>query len=218
MHGNAPLEGGVSVDGAAGILQLGRLIGAAAVLAGVAVLIGRAAHRAGPADETVGQEALVGGAIHLLDTALLDGAVGLERLEDAHRVALVLRRMRRVVEVVFDLECLVVLDVLAVDGLDPFLRTHAGLGRADLDGRAVRVVGGDEERLAAERVHGPHEDVGLHRLDQMSEVDPAVGVSQGVRDDHPRGHGPASVARARPLARSCRATHHMRCMRARAGR
>src|SRR5437016_8623037 len=91
MRRAAPLEVRVSADGAARVLQIRRLVGAPAILAGVAVLVLRAAHRALAADVTVGQESLVDAAVHLQDVALLDGPVRAQGLVDAPRVVLVLR-------------------------------------------------------------------------------------------------------------------------------
>ena len=87
----APFEVGVPADGAAGILQLGGLVRAAAVLAGIAVLVLGPADGALASDVPVGEEPLVDRAVHLLDVALLDGAIGAQRLVDAARVLLVLR-------------------------------------------------------------------------------------------------------------------------------
>src|ERR1700694_3467388 len=91
MRRAALLEVRVSADRAARVLERGRLIRAAAVLASVAVLILGPAHRAFTADVPVRQEALVHPAVDLEDVPLLDRAVGAQRLEDAARVLLVLR-------------------------------------------------------------------------------------------------------------------------------
>src|SRR5260370_7198334 len=76
MRRSAPLQCCIAVDGAAGVLQIGRLIGGAAVLARIAILILRAAVGALAADVSVRKEPLVGGAIHLLHAALLDVPAG----------------------------------------------------------------------------------------------------------------------------------------------
>ena len=61
---------------------------------------------------------------------------------------------------------------------------------ADHDRRAVRVVGTDVDAPVAAQLLEAHPDVGLDVLDQVAEMDRAVGVGQGCGDeDFALGHG-----------------------------
>ena len=58
---------------------------------------------------------------------------------------------------------------------------------ADHDRRAVRVVGAEIDRLVAAELLEPHEDVGLDVLDEVPEMDVAVGVGQRRGDEDAAG-------------------------------
>ena len=66
----------------------------------------------------------------------------------------------------------------------------AALGpRPDHDRRAVRVVGAEIDRPIPAQPLEAHEDVGLDVLDEMPQMDVAVGVRQGRGDEDPTGAG-----------------------------
>ena len=173
---------------AVGIPQIGRLVGAPANLAGVAILILGAALRALALDEAIGQEPLVDLAIELLDRAPLDRAVRVEGPENTDRVLFVLRRVRRVEDVVQHFEGAVVRGVLGVEAGHELLGRNARASGVHLDGGSVRVVGADEGHIFARRPERADVHVGLHRLDQVAEVEAAVRVRQGHGDEGAGGH------------------------------
>ena len=69
---------------------------------------------------------------------------------------------------------------------------NALLPSADHDGGAVGVVGTDEDAPPPTESLEPHPNVGLQVLDEVSDVNMAVGVGQGAGDEdlpHIRGSG-----------------------------
>ena len=70
----------------------------------------------------------------------------------------------------------------------------AFLPGADHDGRAVGVVGADVDAPPPAEFLEPDPDVGLQVLDQVADVDMAVGVGQGAGDeDSPHVLAPGNV-------------------------
>ena len=111
----------------------------------------------------------------------------------------VLRRVGRIVVVERDVEAREIPQVIGVHALDEALgRDPLGLG-AQHDRRAVGVVGAHVvAALPAEPLEA-HPDVGLDVLDQVAEVDGAVGVGQGAGDEDLAGgvvHGVLARRRA----------------------
>ena len=53
-----------------------------------------------------------------------------------------------------------------------------------IDRRAVRVVGTHVDAAVADQLLEPHPDVGLDVLEQIPDVDVAVGVGQGGSDEN----------------------------------
>src|SRR5690606_9530909 len=86
------------------VLQFGGRIGGATGLAVVAVLVFRAAVRAGALDVTVGQEHLLDRIVELFDRAPVDVPARVERGIEAFGQLAVLARMRGVVPVEVDPE------------------------------------------------------------------------------------------------------------------
>ena len=81
--------------------------------------------------------------------------------------------------------------MLVPHALDELLGRDAFASRAQHDRRAVRVVGADVVDFVALHLLEAHPDVGLDVLDQVAEVDGAVGVGQGGGDEdaaHFGGH------------------------------
>ena len=126
------------------MLQLGRRIDRAADLAGVAVLVLRAAARALALDVAVGQEHRLHRVEELLDGARRDQLVPAQREVDVLRQPVVLRAVGRMPVVELDVEAVEIALAPGGDLGDEFLRRPAGLLGGDHDRRAVGVVGADE--------------------------------------------------------------------------
>jgi hypothetical protein len=82
---------------------------------------------------------------------------------------------------------------------------HAFLLGADHDRRAMRIIGAAIDATVPALLLKAHPDVGLHGLDDVAEVQGAVGVGQGAGDEYFARHAQAG---------SCRRARHY-CMRAR---
>ncbi len=171
-----------------GVLQVGRRVGGAAVLAGVAVLVrrcrraGRCRARSGPAGTCPPARRRPGG------RCAGDGAARRAALRTARRSSAGSppsawsgsgrsrcgspRSRAGARRPMAAISCL---------GRD------AVLARADHDRRAVAVLGADVEAVVAAHALEAHPDVGLHRLDDVAEVQRAVGVGQGAGDEDPAG-------------------------------
>ena len=76
---------------------------------------------------------------------------------------------------------------------DELLFADARLAGADHDRRAVRVVGADVAAVVADELLEADPDVGLDVLDQMADVDRAVGVGQGGGDEDATHDGMSSA-------------------------
>ncbi len=178
-------------DGGHGILQLGRRVGRAAGLAGVAVLVGGAAARALALDEAVRQEHRLHRVVGLGDGAGGDVAGVAQTRVDQFGERAVLVGMGAVVVVEADQEVGEVGAVLGADALDELLRRDAFALGAQHDGRAVGIVGADVEALVAAQLLEAHPYIGLDVLDQMAQVDRSVGVGQGAGHQDAAGAGGA---------------------------
>jgi hypothetical protein len=82
-----------------------------------------------------------------------------------------------------DLEAGVVALVLGGPCRDQGFGRDAILPGADHDGRAVAVLGTDVNAVIATQALEPAPDIGLHCLDDMTEVQWAVGVGQRAGDE-----------------------------------
>ena len=82
--------------------------------------------------------------------------------------------------------------------VDELLGRDALLLGAQHDRGAVGVVGAHVVDAVALHLLEPHPYVGLDVLDQVAEVDRAVGVGQGGGDEDAAGHGLADVGLERP--------------------
>ena len=194
--------------------QVGRCIGRAAVLAVVAVLVGRAAVRADAADVAVRQEHLLDRIVQLLDRTARDVARIAQSLVDRLGQFAVFRRVGGVVLVVVDREIREVALVRGLDRLDELLGAQPGFLRGQHDRRAMGVVGADEMHGMPAHALGAHPDVGLDVADQMADVQGPVGIGQGIGDKDlpcrrahsvqvPRVQGRGIIARRTP-AMGCR--------------
>ncbi len=195
--GPGPGERGVRV------LQRGGGVDRAAVLAGVAVLVLRAAARALALHVAVGEVHALHRVVELLDRPGVDQAGLLEPPEDVLRALGVLRRMRRMPVVVRDVEAVEVALAARGDAGDERLRGLARLLRRQHDRRAVRVVGADEMHLVPLHALEPHPDVGLDVLHDVADVERAVGVGQGGGDKELAGHALLGENHEFSLRRAC---------------
>ncbi len=171
------------------VLQLGRRVGRAAGFTGVAVLVLGPALGALALDEAVGQEHGLDRVVELLDRAHFNQAGGLELAVDVLGIMPRLVGMRRVVVVEGHMEAGKIPRMLGMDAGDQLFGRDALLLGAQHDRRAVGVVGADIPALVAAHLLEAGPDVGLDVLDQVAEVDRAVGIGQGAGDEDLAGHG-----------------------------
>ena len=176
--------------------QVQRRISVAADLAGIAVLVLGSAARAGALDVAVGQEHRRLGVVSLADRAPGNIAAGVERPEDALGQLAVLGAVGGVEEIEPDQKVRIGRAMLGGDALDQPLRRHALRLRLQHHRRTVRVVGADVDALVPGEAQCPHPDVGLHGLENVAEVQRAVGVGQSAGDEEATHGAPARLARA----------------------
>ncbi len=183
-----PQHGLGAGEGRVRVLEVGRGVDRAAVLAGVAVLVLGAAFRALALDVAVGEEHLLHRVEELLDGLRVDEAGLLQGEEDLLGELGVLRRVGGVEVVPADAEALVVAPVRFRHAGDQLLRRDAlGLGLQH-DGSAVGVVGADEIHLVALQALEADPDVRLHILHDVADVERAVGVWERRSDEKLAGH------------------------------
>ena len=166
-----------------GVLQVGGAVGCPAHLARIAVLVFRAAVRAFALDETIGQEEFLHRVVELFHRARGDEFRVVAQLAvDVVRNGTGMFVVGRAVVVEFDQEAVEIRLVLAPYPGDKLLRGDPLLVGAQHDRRAMGVVGADVMHLMPAHLLEAHPDIGLDVLDQMAEVDAAVGVRQGGGD------------------------------------
>ena len=172
------------------IVQFGRRIDGAAILAVVAILAGGAAARALALDVAVGQEHALDRVKELFDRALLDQAGGAQPPVDVLREEGVFRRVGRVPVVEANVKAIQVARPIGGDAGHQLLRCDAlGLG-FEHDGCAVSVVGTDEMHGVAAHALEAYPDVGLRVLHDVADVKGRIGVGQGGGDEQgAAGHG-----------------------------
>jgi len=100
----------------------------------------------------------------------------------------VLVRVRAAVVVELDIESAEVADVIEPHIGDHRLFAAPFLTGADHDRGPVRVIRTEQPAIVPAQFLEPHPDVGLDVLDQMADVDLAVGVGQGGGDENLTGH------------------------------
>ena len=162
--------------------QLRGVVGRAALLAVVAVLVVGATARAVALQVAVGEEELAYRVVELLD-------VGRERVPalgeagiDQVVVVLVLRRVRGIVVVVADVEASKVLGVLRAKALDQRFRGYPLAFRGKHRRRAMRIVRAHVDALVAHHALEPDPDVGLDVFEHVAKVNGPVCVRQGAGD------------------------------------
>ena len=165
------------------VLEVGRGVGRAAVLAVVAVLVRRAAVRAGALDVAVRQEHLPDRVVKLADRARRDVATRAQARVHVLGQFAVLRRVRGVVPVVRDAEAGEIPLVAFLHGADEVLGRYPGLLRREHDRRAMRVIGRHEVHRIAGHAPRAHPDVALDVAQQVADVQRAVRIGQGMGDE-----------------------------------
>ena len=178
LHRRGAGVGGFRVD------QVRWAVGRAADFAIVAVLSFGPAARAGADNVTVGEEQFLLWIEHLADAAPGDMAIAFERQKDRCGQLPVFFRMRRVIVVEADEEAVVVALMFALDAIDQLLGGDALAFGAEHDGGAVGVVGADEYALMPAHFLQAHPDIGLDRFHDVAEMDVAVRIGQGARDEN----------------------------------
>ena len=166
-----------------GIDQVGGVIVVSALVATVAVLARRAALRAGPLDEAVGQKRAGLGVVELRDFLLFDQSGLAQGGPNLDAYFPRFRAVGAAVVVELDVEAGEIGDVGLPHPGDQFLLADALLPGADHDGRAVGVVGADIDAPPPAELLEADPDVRLQVLDQVSDMDVAVGVGQGAGDE-----------------------------------
>ena len=194
------LDRGRAAQHGDGVLQVGRRVRRAAGLAAVAVLVGRAAARAGAPDVAVRQEHP-----RLLVVGLADRRAAYVPAREQPPVDLLgelpaLRRMRGVEVVDRDVEVGEIAGLLHAHPRDQVLGRDAFLPCLEHDRRAVRVARADEQAVVSAQPLVADPDVGLDVFQRVAEVQSAVGVRQCAGDEKAAGrggHGVAGVGKAR---------------------
>ncbi len=171
-------------NGRVGIDQVRGLIGGAAHLAGIPVLVLGMALGALALDETIRQEHRLHRVVILLDGAHLDEAGGLELQVDIVGVVLRFRRIGGVIVVEAHQEAVEIRLMLIPRAGDELLGRDPLLLRAQHDGCAVGVIGAHVPAFVAAHLLEAHPDVGLDVLHQMAQMNGAVGVGQGAGDEN----------------------------------
>jgi hypothetical protein len=186
-----------------GVFQLVRGVGCPAAFAVVTVLVGRAALRAFALDVAIGKEHLLERIVILLDDSRFDQIGGAQPCVKFVGAGTRLFGMGRVVVVESNVEAREVARVLAMHAFDQRLRRDPLALGAQHDRRAMGVVGTDVPALMAAHFLKAHPDVGLNVLDQMTEVNCAVGIRQGGSDEDLTAHwAGASGAKRHSIKRS----------------
>lgn len=169
-------------EGADRIDQIAGRVRCAALAAVVSILVGGLADRTSTFDETVGQEGTGLRIEQLLDIGLAYQAFGLEFCPYLAAQLIILIGVRRAVVIELDTEAG---EVLFVGGLhlgDEFEFRSTLLPGPDHDRRSMGVVGADEDAASTGKLLETDPNIGLDVLDQMADMDMAVGVGQGGGD------------------------------------
>ncbi len=186
-------------DGRARVFQVGGLVGRAAFLAVVAVLVLGGAFRAGALDEAVGEEhALLG--VEILGHRTGGDMPRIAQLAvDQLRQLAVFLGMGGVEVVEIHQEIGEVGTVFGLNVGDQLFRSDAFLLRAQHDRRAVGIVGADVDALVAAQLLEAYPHVRLDVLQHVAKVDRTVGVGQGAGNEDLTsfGHGNGCTGRTR---------------------
>jgi hypothetical protein len=176
-------------DQRARILQIGSVVGRAAHLAVVAVLVIAAAAWALSLHEPVREKQSALRVEQLLHVAREDVAAFEQTVVDALAQPSVLFGVRRIEVVVGDEEALEVALVLDADLFDQLLGRYAELLRFQHRCGAVRIVGTNVDALITAQALKAHPDIGLDVFEQMPEMDGSIRVRQRAGDQYFAGRG-----------------------------
>ena len=168
--------------------QIHRIVSGAALVAVVARLILRAAARAFAAHLAIGKKETALGIVELFHIRGEGVAAFAQTTVHQACVVFVLGGMRGVVVVVADVETPEVRRVFAAQPVDQGFRRDAFALREQHRRGAVRVVRAHIVAFVANHALKAHENVGLDVLEQVSEMDCAVGVRQRAGDQN-AAHG-----------------------------
>ncbi len=182
MLGDAPLGRGAG-QRRVRILQLGCFVDGAAMFAGVAVLIRRAAARALALDVAIRQEHCLDRVVELLDRAHVDQAGVTQAAVDRLRQLDVLGRVGAVPVVETDVKAVQIRLSSAGNARDEGLRRDAFLLGGDHDRRAVRIVGADEVDGVPAHALETHPDVGLDVFHDVADMERTVRIRQRGRHE-----------------------------------
>ena len=151
-------------------------IGGAAMLAIIAILIRCLAARTSALDIAIRQEHVFDRVVGLLHGASGDVAAGQQPLIDQIRQGLVFVRMRGIEIVEANGEIGVIALVFLVYAGNQRLGADVLVQGAQHDGCAVGVIGADIDAVMTTHVLEAHPDVGLDGLDQVSQMNRAIGI------------------------------------------
>ena len=165
--------------------QVRGAVGRAADLAGVAILVGGPAFGAGPLDETVRQEHPGLGVVGLLDGAHGNVPGGPQPLVDPGRAVAIFLGVGAVIMIEVHQETGEIRLVFLPHPRDQFLGLDPLGTGFQHDRCAVRVIRADVDRLVSAGALKPGPDVRLDVLDEVPQVDRAVGIGQRAGDQHP---------------------------------
>ena len=173
------------------VLQLGGLVGGAAFLAVVAVLVLGRTLGAGALDKAVGEEHALLGVEVLGYRAGGDMALVTQGQIDGGGQLAVLNRVSRMVVIEIHQKIGKVGGMLGLHIGDQLLGGDAFLLGAQHDGRAMGVVGADVDGLVAAQFLEAHPHIGLDIFEHMTQVDRTVGIGQGAGNENLAGlaHG-----------------------------
>jgi hypothetical protein len=156
----------------------------AALVATVAVLVGRFALRTSSLDEAIGQKSACHQIVKLRYLSLVNQSGFADRRPDffAHRP--IIRTMRAAVVVEFDAEPGEIADMGLAHGGDQLFLAYAFLLGPNHYGCAVRVIGANINTAMTAQLLKPDPDVGLQVLYKMTDVDVAVCIGKCAGDEN----------------------------------
>ncbi len=167
-------------DGRDRVLQLGGLVGGAALFAIVTILVLGPALGAGAFDEAVRQEHLLLRVEGLFDGTYRDMAIGLEGAVDLLHQGPILVGVGEVKIVEIDAKIGEIGLMFTVYALNQLFRGNALVSRPQHDRGAMGVVGADIKGLVTLHLLKSDPYIGLDVFHQVTQVDGTIGIGQGT--------------------------------------